>query len=239
MLRLKNTIEKKKGYKIFKTSKNEINYIKSLIQESFDQTLKKNNLNKCLIDNYHNLKISNKMHKKIWTRKNRIASNKLINYLKNKSFIFKTLKKEFGEIKFSQKVDKNKPDSYWRLVRPYKANDVGSIHADEWFWKANKWKFPKNKKILKVWMLLSNKLDKGLSVIPNSHTKKDWIYKKVHKDGIFKPIFNKVKNTYKIKNLNTPKGNILIFNYGLLHSGLINKSKETRISLEFSLYYKG
>ena len=88
-------------------------------------------------------------------------------------------------------------------------------------------------------MLLSNKLDKGLCVIPNSHTKKDWIYKKVYKDGIFKPIFNKVKNSYKIKNLNTPKGKILIFNYGLLHSGLINKSDETRISLEFSLYYKG
>ena len=133
------------------------------------------------------------MHKKIWTRKNRIASDKLINYLKNKSFIFKKLKKEFGDVKFSQKVDKKYPDSYWRLVRPNKFNDVGPIHADEWFWEANKWKFPKNKKIFKVWMLLSNNLDKGLCIIPNSHTKKNWIYKKVYKDGIFKPIFNKVK----------------------------------------------
>ena len=179
------------------------------------------------------------MHKRIWTRNNRIASDKLIYYLKNKSLIFKILKKEFGDVKFSQKVDKKNPDSYWRLVRPNKFNDVGPIHADEWFWEANKWKFPKNKKIFKVWMLLSNNLDKGLCVIPSSHIKKNWIYKKVHKDGIFKPIFNKVKNSYKIKNLNTPKGKILIFNYGLLHSGLINKSDETRISLEFSLYYKG
>ena len=239
MLRLRNTIEKKIGYRIFRTNKSEINYIKSLIQESFSKTLKKNNLKVCLIDNYHKLKISDKMHKRIWTRKNRIASDKLIYYLKNKSFIFKVLKKEFGEVKFSQKVDKKNPDSYWRLVRPNKFNDVGPIHADEWFWEANKWKFPKNKKIFKVWMLLSNNLDKGLCVIPSSHIKKNWIYKKVHKDGIFKPIFNKEKNSYKIKKLNTPKGKILIFNYGLLHSGLINKSKETRISLEFSLYYKG
>ena len=239
MLRLRNTIEKKIGYRIFRTNKSEINYIKSLIQESFSKTLKKNNLKVCLIDNYHKLKISDKMHKRIWTRKNRIASDKLIYYLKNKSFIFKVLKKEFGEVKFSQKVDKKNPDSYWRLVRPNKFNDVGPIHADEWFWEANKWKFPKNKKIFKVWMLLSNNLDKGLCVIPSSHIKKNWIYKKVHKDGIFKPIFNKEKNSYKIKKLNTPKGKILIFNYGLLHSGLINKSDETRISLEFSLYYKG
>lgn len=239
MLRLKKIIEQKIGYKIFKTNKNEIDYIKSLIQESFNKTLKENKLNKCLIDNYHNLKISDDLHRRIWTRKKRIASKKLINYLKNKSFIFKKLRKEFGNVTFSQKVDPKKPDSYWRLVRPYKENDVGSIHADEWFWKANKWKIPKDKKIFKVWILLSNKLDKGLYVIPNSHMKKDWIYKKVYKDGIFKPIFNKTKNSYKIKNLNTPKGNILIFNYGLLHAGLINKSKETRISLEFSLYYKG
>ena len=48
-----------------------------------------------------------------------------------------------------------------------------------------------------------------------------------------------MKNSYKIKNLITPKGKILIFNYGLLHAGLINRSKNTRVSLEFSLYYKG
>ena len=34
MLRLKNTIEKKIGYIIFKTSKSEIDYIKSLILKS-------------------------------------------------------------------------------------------------------------------------------------------------------------------------------------------------------------
>ena len=41
MLRLKNTIEQKIGYKIFKTNKNEINYIKSLIQDLLIKHLKK------------------------------------------------------------------------------------------------------------------------------------------------------------------------------------------------------
>ena len=239
MLGLKNTIENKVGYKIFKTKKNDIQNIKDIIQESLNKTLKKNKLNPCLIDEYHNLKLSDQLHKKIWTRKNRVASNKLIKYLKNESYLFKILKKEFGNIEFSKKVDPIKPDSYWRLVRPNKKNDVGPIHADQWFWKANKWIVPKNKKVFKIWILLSNKLDKGLSVIPNSYLKKDWIYKKIYKDGIFKPKFNEMKNSYKIKNLITPKGKILIFNYGLLHAGLINRDKDTRVSLEFSLYYKG
>jgi|TARA_B100000767_G_C19631097_1_gene478292 hypothetical protein len=240
MLELKNTIENKIGFKTFKTYANDINNVKNLIQKSFSKTLSKNKINDCIIDNYHKLNIKNTLHKKIWTRKNRIASTELINYLKNESHIFKILKKEFGELEFSQKVDAKKPDSYWRLVRPNQKDDVGSIHADEWFWIANNWRVPsKNKKLLKIWILLSNNLNKGLSVIPNSHKKKDWIYKKVYQDGIFKPKFNEKKNIYKIKPLTTPKGKILVFNYGLLHSGLINKSNETRISLEFTLYYKG
>ncbi len=239
MLRLKNTIENEIGFRIFKTNKDDIINIKNLIQESFSKTLKEHKIKQCFIDDYHKLKINDQLHKKIWTRKNRVASSKLINYLKKKSYIFKVLKKEFGKIEFSKKVDNKKADSYWRLVRPNKKKDVGPIHADEWFWNANKWDIPKNKKVFKVWMLLSNKLDKGLSVIPNSHIKKDWVYKRIFRDGIFKPKFAEDKNSYKIMNLKTPKGRILIFNYGLLHSGLINKSNETRISLEFSLYYKG
>jgi hypothetical protein len=237
MLGLKYTIEEKIGYSIFKTTKNDINSIKNLIQESFNKTLKRNHIQTCPIDNYHKLKINNLLHKKMWTRKNRIAPKQLVNYLENKSNIFNVLEEEFGELVFSKKVDKKKPDIYWRLVRPNKKSDVGPIHADEWFWSSNNWKTPKNKKVLKVWMLLSDNLSKGLSIIPNSFKKKDWIYKKEYKDDIFKPIFNKKKNLYKIKSLTTPKGQILIFNYGLLHAGLINKSNNTRISLEFSLYY--
>ena len=239
MLGLKHAIEDKIGYKIFGTTKNDIDNIKNLIQDSFNKTLEKNHIQTCPIDNYHKLKISNLLHKKIWTRSNRIVSKKLINYLQNKSYIFNILKKEFGELTFSKKVNPKKSDTYWRLVRPNKKNDVGPIHADEWFWTANNWKVPKNKKVLKVWMLLSDNLNQGLSIIPNSFKNKDWIYKKIYKDGIFKPKFDKRKNLYKIKNLTTPKGKILIFNYGLLHAGLINKNKNTRISLEFSLYYNG
>ena len=239
MLKLKNTIENKIGYKIFKTNHNDIRNIKSLIQKSFYKTLKKHRLNHCLIENYHDLMVSDHLHKKMWIRKNRVASKELVNYLENKSYVFKILKKEFRKLSFSKKVDPKKPDVYWRLVRPNKKNDVGPIHADEWFWKSNRWKLSKDKKVLKVWMLLSNNLNKGLKVIPNSHKKKSWIYKKIFKDGIFKPKFDEKKNLYKIKNLVTPKGKVLIFNYRLLHAGLINKSKSTRISLEFSLYYNG
>ena len=56
-------------------------------------------------------------------------------------------------------VDKNHPDIFWRLVRP-KKKDVGSIHADIWFWDINNWKVPDNKDCLKIWMLLSKNIDK-------------------------------------------------------------------------------
>ena len=238
MLKLKKIIEESSGFQIVSTTKEDIKTIKKIIQDSFDLTLKKNNIEPCLMDDYHKLKISDNLHKKIWTRKNRLANKKLIDYLKYKSKIFKILKKEFGSLSFSKKVEKNKPDVYWRIVRPNKKNDVGPIHADEWFWKANRWTIPRNKKLLKIWFLLSDNLDRGLLIIPNSHLKKNWKYKKIYKDNIFKPKFDEKRNFFKIKALKTPKGKILFFNYRLLHTGLINNSKSTRISLEFTVFYR-
>ena len=68
--------------------------------------------------------------------------------------------------------------------------DVGSIHADIWFWDINKWKIPKGKECLKIWMLLSKNIDSGLGVIEKSHLKR-LVYSNVHKDGLYKPEFNK------------------------------------------------
>ncbi len=238
MVELKKQIEQISGFKILNTYTKDVNFIKKKIIQSYKKTLKNNNIKSVKIENYHHLKIDDRLHAKIWTRKARSVDKNLTNYIK-KSRLFKYLEKEFGKLEFSQKVIKNKPDIFWRIVRPKKKNDVGSIHADEWFWKANKWKMPtKNHSCLKVWFLLSNNLKKGLSIIPNSHKKRDWVYKKIYKDKIFKPVFDKKKNSYKLNSLITPKGKILIFNYRLLHAGLINTSNITRVSLEFTLYYK-
>ena len=133
-------------------------------------------------------------------------------------------------------VDKNHPDIFWRLVRP-KKKDVGSIHADIWFWDINNWKVPDNKDCLKIWMLLSKNIDKGLGVIDKSHLKDDWVYSNTFKDGLNKPEFDNDKNQYTTNDLNTPFGSVILFDYRLLHYGIYNTTNYSRISLEFTILF--
>lgn len=229
-----NAIQHGPGFYLTKFNLNEKKNIKNLITKKFKSNLKKFKLPNIEIENYHKLQISDNLHKKIFTRENRVLSNSFINFLK-KTSVFNKLSKEYRFIKFSKKVIKNKYDVFWRIVRP-KKTDVGEIHADEWFWRVNRWKITKGYECIKVWMMLSNNLNYGLSVISGSHTKK-FHYKKIFKDKIFKPQLIQ-NNKFNEKKLITKFGDCVIFNYQLLHKGLINKSNITRVSLEFTLLCK-
>ncbi len=173
-----NTIQNKSGFCTLNFNIDEKNTIKNFVTKKFESNLKKYKLPKIKIENYHKLKISDILHKKIFTRENRTVSKHFINFIK-KTSVFNKISKEFNFIKFSKKVIYNKFDVFWRIVRPLK-NDVGDIHADEWFWSVNNWKVPKGYECLKFWIMLSDNLNYGLSIIPRSH-KINFPYKKIFK----------------------------------------------------------
>lgn len=229
-----NAIQNKSGFCTLNFNIDEKNTIKKFVTKKFESNLKKYKLPKIKIENYHKLKISDSLHKKIFTRENRTVSKHFINFIK-KTSVFNKISKEFNFIKFSKKVIYNKFDVFWRIVRPLK-NDVGDIHADEWFWSVNNWKVPKGYECLKFWIMLSDNLNYGLSIIPASH-KINFPYKKIFKDKIYKPQLVK-KINFKEKKLITKFGTCIIFNYKLLHRGLMNKSTTSRVSIEFTLLCK-
>lgn len=221
-----------KGYLTINQFNKDLNTFREEIEKKYFEILNNNNLQKIDIENYHKIKIDDELHKKIWTRENRNFNEDLI----KKSDLFKFLKSNLGELSFSRMVNNNQSDIFWRLVRPNKM-DVGSIHADIWFWDINKWKIPKDKECLKIWMLLSKNIDSGLGVIEKSHLKKDWVYSNVYKDGLYKPEFDKNANNYMTSDLLTPFGSAVFFDYRLLHYGIYNTSNFSRISLEFTIYF--
>ena len=222
----------KKGYFILNQFNKDLNTFRKEIEKNYFELLNNNNLKKIDIENYHKIKVDDELHKKMWTRENRNFNEDLI----KKSDLFKFLKSNLGELSFSKMVNDSQSDIFWRLVRPNKM-DVGSIHADIWFWDINKWTIPKDKECLKIWMLLSKNIDSGLGVIEKSHLKKDWVYYNVHKDGLYKPEFDKNANNYITSDLLTPFGSAVFFDYRLLHYGIYNTSNFSRISLEFTIYF--
>ena len=221
------------GYLILENFQNDLNSFREEVEKKYRKTLTKNKISSIGdIEDYHKLAIDDEQHKSLWTRANRNFNHEII----TNSDIFKYLETNLGEISFSYMVDNNYPDIFWRLVRPNKM-DVGSIHADIWFWDLNNWKVPENKECLKIWMLLSKNIDLGLGVIDKSHKKDDWIYSNVSKDGLNKPEFDILKNKYTTNDLITPFGSAILFDYRLLHYGIYNTSNFSRISLEFTIYF--
>lgn len=206
-----------------------LNNINKLYPEKIDvfksAGIKKYHLNSDLVN-----------HQISWPRQTRLFDAKGIDLILKTSF-FNNLKKLFKDIIITSEIENKKPEIVWRIVRPNMVNDVGPIHTDEWFWKANKWQIPKNKKCIKVWVMLDGETNNsGLSVVPNSHKKLDWEYSFHKKDNIQKPLFDIEKYNLKPIILKTNPGNAVIFSYNLLHGGAITKGELCRLSLEFTLF---
>jgi hypothetical protein len=46
------------------------------------------------------------------------------------------------------------PNLYWRFVRPGSSSDVGSVHADQWFWAIRNQSTPEGFERVKLWLPL-------------------------------------------------------------------------------------
>ena len=104
------------------------------------------------IYNYH--KISDQIdHKKLWPLKNRILS--LNDYKKILSTnLFNNIKSIYSDVEVSDENNIGHGEIYWRIVRPKSPKDIGSIHADRWFWEINNNYSPPNSRRIKFWISL-------------------------------------------------------------------------------------
>jgi hypothetical protein len=126
------------------------------------------------------------------------------------------------------------PDVYWRLVRPDSPSDVGSIHADYWFWDLLGFDFPADMQRVKVWLpLLQDDDNPSLMVLPGSHLR-DFRYTSfVNHLGHRKPQYADEDISDRMIPAPVRTGQAVIFNDRLLHGG--RSTGVLRISLEFTL----
>lgn len=119
-------------------------------------------------------------------------------------------------------------------------DDVGSIHADSWFWKLNNYPIKQNTKTFKIWCMLSEgEINSGLDVIEGSHRDiYNWKYTTEERNKTIRPKFDMINNKFSLKKIMTKYGEGIIFNEDLLHCGSVNKFNETRVSIEFTLLYE-
>lgn len=192
------------------------------------------------IANYH--QISDRMdHNKLWSKRNRVLPQSSVDCIKSLPFITQ-LKKEFGEFSISDIYDTQqhhgKEEIYWRLVRPNRQNDVGSLHRDSWFhdsFNGGYGMFPEGTTTVKVWIPIYCEPGKsGLALVAGSHLR-EWNYHFETMNGAAKPILDEDPSTIDAKLIPTEPGNMLIFNENVLHGGVVNRGEKTRVSVEITM----
>jgi hypothetical protein len=127
---------------------------------------------------------------------------------------------------------------YWRCVRANASGDVGSIHADKWFWDLGHGSIPKGYTRVKTWIpLLQEPGVCGLQILPRSHLENfDYDYK-IGNDGKKRPqLINEAGIKHRMQSAGVDVGSAIIFNDRLLHGGISTGS--LRISIEWTTCLK-
>lgn len=228
-----------KGWNLSKT---EVNECKKLIFNHVILTLKKKNIvidksfDSQNLENYHNY-ISDEYQKICLAKNSRILDRNAASKIFNMSF-FKKLEDFFPNFQIYDEERLGYGNLSFRLVRPFKHQDIGSLHTDTWFWDYYKMKFPDNFGRFKVWMsLCGDPKNSGLLFFPSSHKKKIG-YKVIKDEHKINFIIDEQINPNSLKMYCEPHGTPVLFNHHLLHVGSLNTSDSTRSSIEFTILFK-
>ena len=234
-----------KGYLTLpKIEKNILDFISNSIEETLEELLKvnKNKIKK----NYFNKSMDS--HKYLSNREWESMFNKRSRSFKKEyaipiSIFFKNYLEDIlnSKIEFSDELSLGFPCLSFRIIRPFNKNDIGSLHADQWFIDIGVTPIRKPKlksQLVKFWMPIEVEAEtSNLLIIPNSHREKNkYEYEIIKTTNGAKPLIkeNFDKNDiFMIKNKN---GYPLIFNMDIIHGGAVNKSKTCRVSIEFEFF---
>jgi hypothetical protein len=192
------------------------------------------------IENYH-LFSDQVDHQKLWSKTNRVLPKEFVHHLKQLSFI-KTLKEEFGDFLLSDIYDVKQhyghEEVYWRIVRPQAKKDVGSLHKDKWFhgaFNSGYGMYKEDEVTVKVWIpIFCEKGKSGLAIAKGSHLR-EWKYHTEMHNGFVCPIPDEDLSDANAALIPTEAGNILLFNEGILHGGVMNAGEKTRVSAEITM----
>lgn len=237
-----NWIDSPKGFsKDLKMSENDLKTLRKLINEGWLRRIQKvcpdgvELFKEGGIENYH-LNAHLLDHEKIWPKPERMFSPKDVATIKNLDF-YKRLEKEFGSFLITNEENVYDEEIYWRLVRPGR-DDIGPLHADEWFWVVQEKPTPQGYRRVKIWMAIYCVPGKsGLRYVEGSHHN-EVPYNAVEKFGGVRPQIAVADEDLNVEAFLSDPGDCFVFHDKLLHGGMENKSDKTRVSAEFTFLVK-
>ena len=219
-----------------------ISYVKEAIFNNFTRVLSANaHQEKDIrsfrdLESYHLSSIANARHGDLWSKANRLLDRD--SSIAVKSIFLDYLSKVFSSFDISDAVELGFHNIYWRLVRPYSANDVGPAHRDNWFWiVAAHQKMPagKNKRYKVRIPLIIVDGKNALSFINHSQCGSDYSWGTTTLHGRVKPYLICDETNLNFEVADCKIGQPIMFSDEVIHKGPINETSQTRVSIEFTL----
>jgi hypothetical protein len=172
-------------------------------------------------------------HRELLARTRRILPRSAVEQIRATS-LFRHIESELGPVEISDEENMGRESISIRLVRPGMDSDIGSLHADHWFWPLYGFALPPGRQRVKVWVAVCCEAGKaGLLLSPDSHAR-EWKYDTVSRGGMLKPLLDASEKPV-LELFASEPGAGVAFNYHLLHGGAVTRSETTRVSMEFTL----
>lgn len=189
------------------------------------------------LEEYHSY-VSDEKHKEIGDKKLRVLTRESAQIIENLAGTKRLLKENpmyrIGEVVYNSKEKEQRPEFYFRLVRPNKPGDVGPPHCDYWFDQAmgTGWGIGKT---IKYWIpIITESGLNGLYFYPEAPNFVP--FKVLENAGYKRPVID-----MPIAELGNPilpspaSGQALKFRDDVLHAGAPNMGRYTRVSMEITL----
>jgi hypothetical protein len=176
-------------------------------------------------------------HASMLSKRGRILSDEAVQEMKAMSF-FDYVRAAFGDFYLADEEDVGHEQITFRLVRPGRSEDVGSLHRDAWFWDHFGTPLPPGVSRAKVWApICVEPALNGLRLAPGSHRidapyRVDASGRKVK----FVPQFD--VEAIGLQQFGGEAGEPILFNYKTLHVGSLNRGRHSRVSIETTIMYR-
>jgi hypothetical protein len=188
------------------------------------------------LDHYHKA-AEQYDHSKLLSKQGRILPKKIVDEIKQMSF-FDYVNKAFGPFYLSDEEGIGHEQICFRVVRPNRREDVGSLHRDSWFWDYYNFSVPAGISRAKAWVPVCGTPDlAGLLLAPGSHKgPAPYRTEKVNGKLAFVPEFD-VSNI-GLQRYCGGSGEPVMFNYDTLHVGSLNRADTCRVSFEVTIMFQ-
>ena len=176
-------------------------------------------------------------HGRMLSKRGRILTKAAVDEIKAMSF-FDYVREAFGDFYLADEEDVGHEQITFRVVRPGRPEDVGSLHCDAWFWEQFGTPLPDGVSRTKVWAPICVEPElNGLRLAPGTHRRAMPYHAEQKGSKIdFIPEFDVGK--IGLRQYCGTAGEPILFNYRTLHVGSLNRGRNSRVSIEATIMYR-